>query len=91
MSALSLTYQDLSVESKKQTERMQKMDPKKAQQMERLGMGILAASSGGPRYSVFFLSRFPFLLFHSIPFLPSFLPCFRSFTNWRRLQLRFFF
>ena len=49
MSSLKLTYQDLSVESKKQAEKLQKTDPSKAQHLERLGMGILASTSSGPR------------------------------------------
>ena len=45
-SSLRLAYQDLSLESKKQSERLQKVDPSKAQQVERLGMGIMSANSG---------------------------------------------
>nr|CAH0109315.1 unnamed protein product [Daphnia galeata] len=45
-SSLRLAYQDLSLESKKQSERLQKIDPSKAQQVERLGMGIMAANTG---------------------------------------------
>lgn len=48
-SSLRLAYQDLSLESKKQSERLQKADPSKAQQLERLGMGIMGANAG-PRY-----------------------------------------
>lgn len=44
--SLRLAYQDLSLESKKQSERLQKVDPSKAQQVERLGMGIMGANSG---------------------------------------------
>lgn len=43
--SLRLAYQDLSLESKKQSERLQKVDPSKAQQLERLGMGFMAANS----------------------------------------------
>ncbi len=46
--SLRLAYQDLSIETKKQSEKMQKVDPNKAQHLERLGMGIMANS--GPRY-----------------------------------------
>ena len=60
--SLRLAYQDLSLESKKQSERLQKVDPSKAQQLERLGMGIMAANSG-PRLvffknAVFFFCQF---------------------------------
>jgi len=36
--SLSLAYTELSIESKKRDEKMKSMDPKKQQQMERLGM-----------------------------------------------------
>jgi len=36
--SLSLAYNELSIESKKRDEKMKNMDPKKQQQMERLGM-----------------------------------------------------
>jgi len=49
LSSLRLTYQDLSVETKKQAEKLQKADPNKAQQIERLGMGLLGGTSSGPR------------------------------------------
>jgi hypothetical protein len=51
----------LSLESKKQSERLQKIDPSKAQQVERLGMGIMAANTG-PRY----LSIFGVILWKTI-------------------------
>ncbi|XP_038047026.1 ADP-ribosylation factor GTPase-activating protein 2-like [Patiria miniata] len=38
--SMRLAYQDMTVELKKQEERMKTADPKKAQQMERLGMGF---------------------------------------------------
>lgn len=51
MSSLRLAYQDLSMETKKQSEKLQqKVDPNKAQHLERLGMGIL---SSGSRYTCF--------------------------------------
>ncbi len=37
---MRLAYQDLSVQEKKQNEKLKHMDPKKAQQAERLGMGL---------------------------------------------------
>ena len=38
--SMRLAYQDLSVQEKKQNEKLKRMDPKKAQQAERLGMGF---------------------------------------------------
>ncbi len=43
LASARLAYQDLSLQQKKQEEKLRKMDPKKAEQVERLGMG---ASSG---------------------------------------------
>ncbi|XP_072015617.1 ADP-ribosylation factor GTPase-activating protein 2-like isoform X2 [Amphiura filiformis] len=40
MASMRLAYQDMSLELKKQEEKMKAADPKKAQQMERLGMGF---------------------------------------------------
>ena len=37
---MRLAYQDMSIERKKQEERLKQTDPKKAEQMERLGMGF---------------------------------------------------
>jgi len=37
--SLSLAYNELSIDSKKRDEKMKSLDPKKKQQMERLGMG----------------------------------------------------
>ena len=37
---MRLAYQDLSVQEKKQNEKLKHMDPKKAAQAERLGMGF---------------------------------------------------
>ena len=37
---MRLAYQDMSIERKKQEERLKQTDPKKAAQMERLGMGF---------------------------------------------------
>jgi hypothetical protein len=44
MASMRLAYQELSASQEKQKERLSKMDPQKAQQMERLGMGF----GGGP-------------------------------------------
>ena len=40
MVSMRLAYQDLEVQQKKKEQAMSRMDPKKAQQMERLGMGF---------------------------------------------------
>ena len=45
---LERAYEDMSIAGKREEERMKKLDPKKAQQAERLGMGL------GVRRSVFF-------------------------------------
>ena len=37
---MRLAYKDLSLESKRQEEKMKNLDPMKAQQLERLGMGM---------------------------------------------------
>jgi len=37
--SLSLAYNELSIDSKKRDEKMKNLDPKKKEQMERLGMG----------------------------------------------------
>lgn len=39
MVSMRLAYQDLSVERRQEEQRLQRSDPKKAQQFERLGMG----------------------------------------------------
>lgn len=44
--SLSLAFQELAMQTKKQSEIMQKVDPKNAEQVERIGMGILANKSG---------------------------------------------
>jgi ADP-ribosylation factor GTPase-activating protein 2/3 len=41
MASLKLAYQDLSVDEKKRSEKMKNLDPKKREQMERLGMGTV--------------------------------------------------
>ena len=47
--SMRLAYQDLSLEQKKVEEKMAKIDPKKANQVERLGMGV--AKKGGFSHS----------------------------------------
>ena len=44
---MRLAYKDLSVERQKQEDKLKTSDPKKAEQMERLGMGW-----GGGRYNM---------------------------------------
>lgn len=39
---MRLAYQDMSLERKKQEEKLKASDPKKAQQLERLGMGFIS-------------------------------------------------
>lgn len=46
MASVRLAYKDLSLESKKQEKILRTTDPKKADQIERLGMGVSAKSSG---------------------------------------------
>ena len=46
--SMRLAYQDLENQQKKKDQAMSKMDPKKAEQMERLGMGF-GAGFGGPK------------------------------------------
>ena len=41
---MRLAYKDLSMESKRQEEKMKHMDPKKRVQMERLGMGMMGGT-----------------------------------------------
>ncbi|CAG2062377.1 unnamed protein product [Timema podura] len=40
MASMRLAYQDLGLQQKKEEEKMKRVDPKKAQQYERLGMGF---------------------------------------------------
>jgi len=47
MVSLRLAYQDLEVQQKKKDQAMSRMDPKKAQQMERLGMGFGSGTGFG--------------------------------------------
>ena len=47
MVSLRLAYQDLEVQQKKKDQAMSRMDPKKAQQMERLGMGFGSGAATG--------------------------------------------
>ncbi|PVD27924.1 hypothetical protein C0Q70_10499 [Pomacea canaliculata] len=42
MASMRLAYQDMSLERKKQEEKLKASDPKKAQQLERLGMGFIS-------------------------------------------------
>lgn len=42
--AIRLAYKDLGNEQQKREQELQKVDPKKAEQMERLGMGFKAKS-----------------------------------------------
>lgn len=50
LASLKLAYQDLDVDEKKRGDKMKNMDPKKREQMERLGMG--ATGSRGVSHSV---------------------------------------
>jgi len=47
MSSMRLAYKDLGMQQKKNDQALSKMDPKKAEQMERLGMGFGAGSGFG--------------------------------------------
>lgn len=40
VASVRLAYQDLSVQQKKHEDKLKRVDPKKAQQVERLGMGF---------------------------------------------------
>lgn len=40
MTSMRLAYQDLSIQQKKEEEKLKSVDPKKAKQVERLGMGF---------------------------------------------------
>jgi hypothetical protein len=40
MASMRLAYQDISLQQKKEEERLKKVDPSKAAQIERLGMGF---------------------------------------------------
>eukprot|EP00095_Tigriopus_kingsejongensis_P005205 maker-scaffold408_size180710-snap-gene-0.28 protein:Tk05205 transcript:maker-scaffold408_size180710-snap-gene-0.28-mRNA-1 annotation:"adp-ribosylation factor gtpase-activating protein 2" len=44
--SMRLAYQDLSVQQKKKEEKIRQVDPKKAAEVERLGMGVSGKSSG---------------------------------------------
>jgi len=47
MVSMRLAYQDLEVQQKKKDQALSKMDPKKAEQFERLGMGLGSSSGFG--------------------------------------------
>jgi len=47
LASMRLAYQDLTVQQDKQKDRLAKLDPKKAEQMERLGMGFGAGAGLG--------------------------------------------
>ena len=49
---MRLAYQDMSIERKKQEERLKQTDPKKAEQMERLGMGFGGSRSVTRTYHI---------------------------------------
>merc|ERR1712013_977925 len=51
MASMRLAYQDLGIQQKKKEQALSKMDPKKAEQMERLGMGFGAGSVFGAEKS----------------------------------------
>lgn len=53
LASVRLAYQDLSLEQRKQSDRIKNLDPKKAEQMERLGMGFGGGASGGVSHSAF--------------------------------------
>ncbi|XP_043230749.1 ADP-ribosylation factor GTPase-activating protein 2-like isoform X1 [Amphibalanus amphitrite] len=53
LASVRLAYQDLSLEQRKQTDRVKNMDPKKAEQLERLGMGFGGGNSGAVSHSAF--------------------------------------
>lgn len=40
---MNLAYNELTLEDKKRTEKMKNLDPKKKEQMERLGMGVVGS------------------------------------------------
>lgn len=44
MASMRLAYKDLSIQQKKEEEKLKQTDPKKAQQIERLGMGFAVKS-----------------------------------------------
>ena len=47
LASVRLAYQDLSLEQRKQSDRVKNLDPKKAEQMERLGMGFGGGGTSG--------------------------------------------
>jgi len=51
MASMRLAYQDLGLQQKKKEQALSKMDPKKAEQMERLGMGFGSGSGFGAEKS----------------------------------------
>jgi CRISPR/Cas system CSM-associated protein Csm5 (group 7 of RAMP superfamily) len=55
MASMRLAYQDLSLQQKKEEERLKKLDPSKAAQIERLGMGF---GGGLISFIIFFFFTF---------------------------------
>ena len=52
---MKLVYQDMSVDEKKRDQKIKNMDPKKKEQVDRLGMGLGGGSTaqrGGVSHSV---------------------------------------
>lgn len=65
VASVRLAYQDLSLEQKKQEDRLKRVDPKKAQQMERLGMGFASTR----RYDSSFINLLSFELFNTCMYI----------------------
>jgi len=55
--SLSLAYSELSIDTKKRDEKMKNLDPKKKEQMERLGMGGSGVRQVKPLCCVSVISR----------------------------------
>jgi len=52
MASMRLAYQDMSVQQKREEEKLKKSDPAKAAQMERLGMGFSGFGGGSKSHSL---------------------------------------